>query len=233
MPDVATPLYERMINGQRIRAGWRRGVRFCHAIREPHSDPRRLESGPQTTHDFTLSEPETIIGRLLGEVRTIDFDPYPPEPARAEVARLEALGFAELARETSARLKLGPREPLGVIPLGSVGVDPTVNVSQDEVRAILKRFASGDFGSWGVLADVRLDDDMRFAPEAFDVATRNALALERGFGVLFGEYPRYEPADLGLAERWRRRLNGLRIFTLLGPHNRTIVWGDRSPVSIG
>lgn len=224
MPDVAMPSYERLINGQRIQAGSHRGRRFVHAVRAPHPDPKRGEGGAQIVHDFTQSEPDEIVSRLLGEVRCVPFDPYPPDALRTEIARLESAGFPELAADYNKRMRIPLRDRLGPMPVGNVLIDVASMIPHDEVRDMLKRHSNGDFGTIGQLADASLDDDMRWAPECFDVLTRNAVSMERGEGLVLSEYQRTDG---------RIRIQGLRLITVLGMRNQTVVWSDRSSINIG
>ena len=227
---IADPRIERIIGGQRVQAGWSRGVRFCHVVRDPHPDPRRGEHAPVVVADYSVADGASIMARLDSEIRCASFDPRPPDPTRDEIERLRASGFNAMA-DAQAKAHKPADDPPGLFGLGPVFVDVRAGLAFDVVRDLLRRHIAGDFGSRGRLADVKLDDDRRFAPEMFDVATRNAYALETGYGVIISEYPIYDPADMGLSERWRRRLPGLRVVTMLG--QKTVAWSDTSPMTIG
>ena len=227
---IADPRIERVINNQRVQAGWSRGVRFCWTVRDPHPDPRRGENAPVVVAEFTLADPASIMGRLDSEIRQVSFDPRPPDPTRDEIERLRASGFAALADERTKAHKTAD-DPPGLFWLGPVFLDVRAGLAFDVVRDCLRRHINGDFGSRGVLADVSLNDDMLYAPEFFDVSVRNAVALRSGHGVIISEYPIYDPADVNVAERWRRRLPGLRVVTMLG--QKTVAWSDTSSMTIG
>jgi hypothetical protein len=88
---------------------------------------------------------------------------------------------------------IAPRIPLKGIPLGqcfrSFGT-VKVNLNDDALRELLKLHANGQWGLNGKLADVVLDDDMKWCPAIFSVAVCNAVAVERGVGAVCSVYPR-------------------------------------------
>lgn len=117
---------------------------------------------------------------------------HPHDPARDEVARLEALGLhasAEIVRKANPPAERDPAlEALGDVTWAfaqcqaqGIGAD----VAVERVRA----FAAGDWGANGKAEDVELDDLHRLAAPAFGPDVRNAVALESGRGFVAGVYP--------------------------------------------
>ena len=120
------------------------------------------------------------------------FDRSESDPERDEFETiLKVSPF--LAARFAAKFGIKPRKsPPGIFDTGecflSVGYIK-LELGIDATREYLTQHATGQWGSFGRLEDVTLDDDSRFAPVAFSTATENAWCIERGSGIVRSCYP--------------------------------------------
>jgi hypothetical protein len=94
------------------------------------------------------------------------------------------------------------------------GVFPNdVGFGTVEGAALVARHAAGDLGAYGNVADVQLDDDRRWCPEIFGVATVAARAIETGVGLIASRFEILIPSP---DPRSGPRPRSLDILTLIG-----------------
>jgi hypothetical protein len=123
-------------------------------------------------------------------LRTID--PRPPDELWDWLDKKIADGDRVGVEIYIASNKVKPRVPLTGLPLGTCHIGRgylKLCQTDDQTREYLRRHATGDWGEHGRLDDVTLCDDSRWCPPAFGTSVINAVAVERGVGIVRSAFP--------------------------------------------
>jgi hypothetical protein len=217
-----------MIGNRRIEKETRGGIimwRECELVPatveerfDRSTGEKRTIQHPATTKELRrcIDAPHAVIEALQQEHNAWRvFDPREPNELWDWLEQKIAAGDRVGVEIYIASNKVKPRVPLTGLPLGSCfksrgTLVPSLAawLTDDALRTLLKRHANGDWGMHGHLADVELDDDRRWCPPLFGVATVNAVAVESGRGLVRSIYPETFEKTRGVEE--------IRIVTWIG-----------------
>jgi hypothetical protein len=134
----------------------------------------------------------------------------PPDPEHDEYEQLLKVS-TYFAAKFAAQFKIEPRKPLPGVALGRCWISQGVSrvyLGVDDIRALLMRHATGDWGANGKHADLTITPDQRWAPPLFSVAVQNACAVESGTGLVQSAFPhKFEQ---------QRGVEVVKVITLIG-----------------
>jgi hypothetical protein len=202
-PEIPLPPGTRRINGRIIRRTRGHITRWDELVPQPpkHVQVRGREGDlewrrvtpPDRINWQAEDNPAAEVEVMHREYHFRPFDVREPSPLHDEMDRAIAAGFTAWAAELAAKSKLRPRPEFpGEKMLGQCHVGRgylKIYPGDEKTRDYLRRHAAGDWGEHGRLEDVTLDDDCRWCPPAFSIGTQNAVAVERGAGIVRSSFP--------------------------------------------